>query len=167
MIFKCPSTKPGGSVAMPATTEKMQTATRHLRNADMTATNWILSLERLDAQSCYAFIWSRGRIALATRRGALLALPNCSPRRIRPAAEKPVPHKNGRDRSLYPAQKLNATSYGSVSSQALRPCVAAKSFRALGTIVRPATSTMGSPVPAVIHEGELLARTRTPQSFET
>jgi hypothetical protein len=33
--------------------------------------------------------------------------------------------------------------YGSVNCQVSRPCVAAYSFRALGTIVRPATSTLG------------------------
>jgi hypothetical protein len=31
------------------TTEKMQTTMRYLRNEDTTATNWILSVERLDA----------------------------------------------------------------------------------------------------------------------
>src|SRR5437899_12405095 len=66
----------------------------------------------------------------------------------------------------YPAQSL-ALVYGNVSFQALRPCVAAYRTRALGTIVRPATSTMGSPVPADTPEREPLARIRTPQSFET
>ena len=36
-------------------------------------------------------------------------------------------------------------AYGRLSRQALRPCVAAYSLRALGTIVRPATSTLGIP----------------------
>jgi len=66
----------------------------------------------------------------------------------------------------YPAQRL-IQLYGSVSFQALRPCVAAYSTRELGTIVRPATSTMGSPVPAVAQLVELFASTITPKSFET
>src|SRR4029453_5932966 len=37
---------------------------------------------------------------------------------------------------------------GSVSTQALRPCVAAYSLRAPGTMVSPATSTFGRPSPA-------------------
>ena len=66
----------------------------------------------------------------------------------------------------YPAQRL-IQLYGSVSFQALRPCVAAYKSRALGTIVSPATSTMGSPVPAVAQLVELFARIITPKSFET
>jgi hypothetical protein len=41
-----------------------------------------------------------------------------------------------------------SVAYGSVSTQALRPCVAAYSLRAPGTIVSPATSTFGRPSPA-------------------
>jgi hypothetical protein len=66
----------------------------------------------------------------------------------------------------YPAQRL-IQLYGSVSFQALRPCVAAYKSRALGTIVSPATSTMGSPVPAVAQLVEPFARIITPKSFET
>jgi hypothetical protein len=66
----------------------------------------------------------------------------------------------------YPAQSLTQF-YGSVSFQALRPCVAAYNTRALGTIVSPATSTMGSPVPAVAQLVEPFARIITPKSFET
>ena len=62
----------------------------------------------------------------------------------------------------YPARQDLTELHGSRSFQALRPCVAASRTRALGTIVRPATSTMGSPVPAVTHETPALARTRTP-----
>jgi hypothetical protein len=40
---------------VPLTTEKMQTAMRHLRNEDMTAFNRIYRLN-LDAQPCNAFI---------------------------------------------------------------------------------------------------------------
>src|SRR5437016_14160882 len=66
----------------------------------------------------------------------------------------------------YPAQSL-ALVYGNVSFQPLRPCVAAYRTRALGTIVRPATSTCGRPVPATTHVLELFANRRTHQSFET
>src|SRR4029434_2686559 len=68
--------------------------------------------------------------------------------------------------SHHPAQ-LQIKRYGSVNFQALRPCVAAYRTRALGTIVRPATSTMGSPAPATTQSDEPFARLRTPQSFET
>src|SRR5215469_4098873 len=74
--------------------------------------------------------------------------------------------KNGRDGFSHPAQSLSPV-YGKVSNQALRPCVAAYSFRALGTIVRPATSTIGRPVPATTQSDEPFARSNTPQSFET
>jgi hypothetical protein len=57
--------------------------------------------------------------------------------------------------------------YGSVISQALRPCVAAYSLRTLGTIVRPATSTMGRPVPAGSQAVEPFANRKTPQSLPT
>jgi hypothetical protein len=66
----------------------------------------------------------------------------------------------------YPAQRL-IQLYGSVSFQALRPCVAAYRTREPGTIVRPATSTMGSPVPAVVQLVEPFASLITPKSFET
>src|SRR5204863_1777923 len=66
----------------------------------------------------------------------------------------------------YPAQRL-IQLYGSVSFQALRPCVAAYKTRELGTIVRPATSTCGRPVPATTQSDEPFARLRTPQSFAT
>src|SRR5215467_14519896 len=89
----------------------------------------------------------------------------CSPRRIRPAAQKPVPRKKvGGIDFHYPAQETQPKFYGSFSFQALRPCVAAYRTRALGTIVRPATSTIGSPVPAVTHVVVPFGSVMTPKS---
>ena len=66
----------------------------------------------------------------------------------------------------YPAHHKGRI-YGKVNCQALRPWVAAYSLRAPGTIVRPATSTIGSPVPATSQSGEPFGNLSTPQSFET
>src|SRR5438045_8380486 len=66
----------------------------------------------------------------------------------------------------HPAHRITHL-YGSVSCQALRPCVAAYSFRAPGTIVRPATSTCGRPVPATSQSVEPFGNLSTPQSLET
>src|SRR5439155_23768208 len=67
---------------------------------------------------------------------------------------------------LLPRPKTNPL-YGNVSCHALRPWVAASSFRALGTIVRPATSTFGRPVPATCQLVEPFGSLRTPQSLAT
>src|SRR5207248_1011238 len=54
--------------------------------------------------------------------------------------------------------------YGSCSTQALRPCVAAYRRRCSGTIVNPGTSTIGKPLPAsaqvVVPDGSII----TPKS---
>ena len=54
--------------------------------------------------------------------------------------------------------------YGSCIDQALRPCVAACRIRALGTMVRPDTSTIGNPVPAAIQVEPPLGSFMTPKS---
>jgi len=51
------------------------------------------------------------------------------------------------------------------SSQALRPCVAAKSFRAPGRIVRPETSTLGRPGAAARQSLAPAIRRKTPKSL--
>jgi len=87
-----------------------------------------------------------------------------------PSALTLTARKNGRDgfQPSRPSCEPNLNRiYGSVSSQALRPCVAAYSFRALGAIVRPLTSTMGRPVPATSQLVEPFGSLRTPQSLET
>jgi|GEM_PF-3559193 len=56
-----------------------------------------------------------------------------------------------------------ALVYDSVSFHALRPCVAAYRTREPGTIVKPATSTIGSRVPAVTQSVELVASIITPK----
>ena len=75
--------------------------------------------------------------------------------------------KNGRDRFSLSRPSYKPNLYGSVSFQALRPCVAAYSSREPGTMVSPATSTIGSPLPAVAQLVEPFASIITPKSLET
>src|SRR4029450_1645634 len=65
-----------------------------------------------------------------------------------------------------PSLSQVSVAYGSVSAQALRPCVAAYSLRAPGTIVSPATSTFGNPPPAAVQLPLPLASRVTPKSVE-
>src|SRR5215813_11916944 len=75
--------------------------------------------------------------------------------------------ENGRDRFSLSRPSYKPNVYGRVSFQALRPCVAAYRTREPGTIVSPATSTIGSPLPATCQSDDPFANLKTPQSFET
>src|SRR6516165_4397038 len=66
-----------------------------------------------------------------------------------------------------PSRPSAESVYGSCKTQALRPCVAAYSLRAPGTMVTPTTSTIGNPLPATPQSFEPFGRTSTLQSFET
>ena len=140
----------------------MQTAMRHLRNEDMTATNWNLAFERLDALRRHAFIWTTSRVASTTWRARrVLATERFATANPSRSGEACATQKNGRDRFSLSRPKLNRTLRQSQSPGAASMRRWSE-IRALGTIVSPATSTMGSPVPAATHGSPALARTRTP-----
>src|SRR5882724_11652763 len=130
-----------------------------------TAERWRVSLgklnifERNDPQPSFEEIW-RSVVRCQTAN-----------RKQREATQNQVfemhnVQKMGGIDSHHPAQATSKL-YGSVSFQALRPCVAAYRTRELGTMVRPATSTMGRPVPAVAQSVEALGNLMTPKSLET
>src|SRR5439155_7362188 len=106
MIFKCPSMNPGGSAVAPATTEKIQTAMRYLTKEDMTAANWIyrFTIRCVTASPVHL---QRGRVLRQPGERDTCSPPqSCSPRPIRPAAQKPVPRKKmGGIDFHYPAQE--------------------------------------------------------------
>src|SRR5436189_2822479 len=81
------------------TTEKMQTAMRHLRNEDMTAVNWNLPLERLDAQALRAFGLSTGTFVCVVR-----VMPQVSDSAKK--LEVSSTQKMGGIDFLYPAQRI-------------------------------------------------------------
>ena len=77
--------------------------------------------------------------------------------------------KNGRDSLRYPAQATNSNVYG--KRQLAKRCVRASprtdSRAAQARSSSPATSTIGSPVPATSQSDDPFASFNTPQSFET
>jgi hypothetical protein len=65
-----------------------------------------------------------------------------------------------------PTNRDRRPVYGRVNSQALRPCVAAYSFRAPDAMVSPATSTCGSPLPATTQVVDPFTSLITPKSLD-